>query len=54
MMLREPLMVTAALLIVFATVIVYVRLEFSIMQDEAKEAHMRLSGRCRGDAGCAR
>ena len=43
-MLREPLMVIAALLIVFATVMVYVRLDFSIMQDEAKEAHMRLAG----------
>jgi oligosaccharyltransferase complex subunit alpha (ribophorin I) len=41
---REPLMVIIAFLLLFSFVIVYVRFDFSITKDDASESRMRLSG----------
>lgn len=44
LMLQEPLLVVLALYILFITVIIYVRLDFSISKDEAGESRLRVSG----------
>lgn len=43
LMLQEPLLVVAAFYILFFTVIVYVRLDFSITKDPAAEARMKVA-----------
>ncbi|ESO08246.1 hypothetical protein HELRODRAFT_169987 [Helobdella robusta] len=43
LLLREPLLVFAAFFILFLTVIVYVRLDFSITKDEASELKLRMA-----------
>lgn len=44
LMLQEPLLVSAALYILFLLVIIYVRLDMSISKDEAAESKLRVSG----------
>lgn len=46
LMLREPLLVVAALCLLFLLVIIYVRLDFSIDKDEASESKLRIAGQC--------
>ncbi|KAK1337656.1 hypothetical protein QTO34_002289 [Cnephaeus nilssonii] len=43
LMLQEPLLVVAAFYILFFTVIIYVRLDFSITKDPAAEARMKVA-----------
>lgn len=43
-LIREPLMVITAFLLLFTLVIIYVRLDFSITKDDASESRMRISG----------
>lgn len=43
-MLQEPLLVIAALFLLFVLVIIYVRLDFSINKDEASENKLRIAG----------
>uniref|UniRef100_A0A8C4NB79 Dolichyl-diphosphooligosaccharide--protein glycosyltransferase subunit 1 n=1 Tax=Eptatretus burgeri TaxID=7764 RepID=A0A8C4NB79_EPTBU len=43
LMLQEPLLVVAAFCILFLTVIIYVRLDFSITKDPAAETRMRVA-----------
>ncbi|XP_075852052.1 dolichyl-diphosphooligosaccharide--protein glycosyltransferase subunit 1 [Microcebus murinus] len=43
LMLQEPLLVVAAFYVLFFTVIVYVRLDFSITKDPAAEARMKVA-----------
>lgn len=45
-MLLEPLLIIGFLYILFLTVIVYVRLDFSLSKDEGVEQKLRLSGMC--------
>ncbi|CAG5136260.1 unnamed protein product [Candidula unifasciata] len=42
-LLQEPLLVVGAFYLLFLAVIIYVRLDFSITKDEAKESRMRVS-----------
>lgn len=44
LLLQEPLLVVGAFYLLFALVIIYVRLDFSITKDEASEAKMRVAG----------
>lgn len=44
LLLQEPLLVVGAFYLLFITVIIYVRLDFSITKDEASESRMRISG----------
>jgi oligosaccharyltransferase complex subunit alpha (ribophorin I) len=44
LMLQEPLLVVAALYLLFIVVIIYVRLDFTISQDPTKESKLRVSG----------
>lgn len=43
LLLREPLLVVGAFYLLFLVVIVYVRLDFSITKDEAKESRLRVA-----------
>jgi len=43
MLLQEPLIVVAVFYILFLTIIIYVRLDFSITKDEASESRMRVA-----------
>ncbi|XP_033746394.1 dolichyl-diphosphooligosaccharide--protein glycosyltransferase subunit 1-like [Pecten maximus] len=43
MLLQEPLLVVGAFYLLFLIVIIYVRLDFSITKDEAKESKMRVA-----------
>lgn len=43
-LLHEPLLVVAAFYLLFLTVIVYVRMDFSITKDEATESRLRVAG----------
>lgn len=43
MLLQEPLLVVMAFYLLFVLVIIYVRLDFSITKDEAKESKMRVA-----------
>ncbi|PVD24403.1 hypothetical protein C0Q70_14885 [Pomacea canaliculata] len=43
MLLQEPLLVVGAFYLLFLAVIVYVRLDFSITKDEAKESRLRVA-----------
>lgn len=45
-MLLEPLLIIAFLYILFLTVIIYVRLDFSLSKDESAEQRLRVSGLC--------
>ncbi|KZC13648.1 PREDICTED: dolichyl-diphosphooligosaccharide--protein glycosyltransferase subunit 1 [Dufourea novaeangliae] len=45
-MLQEPLLVAAALYLLFLLVITYVRLDFSIDKDEISESKLRIAGQC--------
>lgn len=45
-MLQEPLLVAAALYLLFLLVITYVRLDFSIDKDEVSESKLRIAGQC--------
>ncbi|XP_065222156.1 dolichyl-diphosphooligosaccharide--protein glycosyltransferase subunit 1 [Planococcus citri] len=45
-MLLEPLLIIGFLLILFVTVIIYVRLDFSLSKDEMAEQRLRISGLC--------
>lgn len=45
-MLLEPLLIIAFLFILFVTVIIYVRLDFSLTKDETLEQKLRISGLC--------
>lgn len=45
-MLLEPLLIIGFLYILFLTVIVYVRLDFSLSKDEGAEQKLRISGMC--------
>lgn len=44
MLLQEPFLVVGAFYLLFVTVILYVRLDFSITKDEAKETRLRIAG----------
>lgn len=44
MMLQEPLLVIGAFYLLFLSVIIYVRLDFSITKDEASESRLRVAG----------
>lgn len=44
LLLQEPLLVVGAFYLLFLTVIIYVRLDFSISKDEASESKMRVAG----------
>ncbi|XP_031839429.1 dolichyl-diphosphooligosaccharide--protein glycosyltransferase subunit 1 [Nomia melanderi] len=46
LMLQEPLLVAAALYLLFLLVITYVRLDFSIDKDEISESKLRIAGQC--------
>lgn len=46
LMLQEPLLVAAALYLLFLLVITYVRLDFSIDKDEVSESKLRIAGQC--------
>lgn len=46
LMLQEPLLVAAALYLLFLLVITYVRLDFSIDKDEVSEGKLRIAGQC--------
>nr|XP_033332810.1 dolichyl-diphosphooligosaccharide--protein glycosyltransferase subunit 1 [Megalopta genalis] len=46
LMLQEPLLVAAALYLLFLLVITYVRLDFSIDKDELSESKLRIAGQC--------
>ncbi|XP_043285075.1 dolichyl-diphosphooligosaccharide--protein glycosyltransferase subunit 1 [Venturia canescens] len=46
LMLQEPLLIAIALYLLFLTVIVYVRMDFSIDKDEASESKLRIAGVC--------
>ncbi|XP_078036604.1 dolichyl-diphosphooligosaccharide--protein glycosyltransferase subunit 1 [Augochlora pura] len=46
LMLQEPLLVAAALYLLFLLVITYVRLDFSIDKDEFSESKLRIAGQC--------
>jgi len=43
LLLQEPLLLVAAFYLLFLTVIVYVRLDFAITKDEAKESRLRVA-----------
>ncbi|GFO07410.1 dolichyl-diphosphooligosaccharide--protein glycosyltransferase subunit 1 [Plakobranchus ocellatus] len=44
LLLQEPLLVVGAFYLLFLAVIIYVRLDFAITKDEAKESRMRVAG----------
>ncbi|KAK3762792.1 hypothetical protein RRG08_040489 [Elysia crispata] len=44
LLLQEPLLVVGAFYLLFLVVIIYVRLDFAITKDEAKESRMRVAG----------
>jgi oligosaccharyltransferase complex subunit alpha (ribophorin I) len=44
MLIREPIMVIVAFLLLFSVVIAYVRVDFSITKDKASESKMRVEG----------
>lgn len=46
LMLQEPLLVAAALYLLFLLVITYVRLDFSIDKDEFSESKLKIAGQC--------
>ncbi|XP_066584348.1 dolichyl-diphosphooligosaccharide--protein glycosyltransferase subunit 1 [Prorops nasuta] len=46
LMFQEPLLVAAALFLLYLLVITYVRLDFSIDKDETSECKLRIAGQC--------
>ncbi|CAM1324160.1 RPN1 (predicted), partial [Pycnogonum litorale] len=46
LMLQEPLLVVVALYLLFLIIIIYVRLDFTISQDDAAESKLKVTGYC--------
>ena len=44
LLLREPLLVVGSLYLLFLVIVIYVRLDFSVIKDEAGEARQKVAG----------